>query len=74
MGNVLIVAELFEGSVRKSTLAAVTFGAKAAEAVDGSYSILALGSGIDDAAAELAKYGAETVYKADSDSLEGYLC
>ncbi len=74
MSNVLVVAELFEGNVRKSTFAAITFAAKAAGATDGNYSIIALGSGIDDAVAELAKFGAETVYKVDSDDLEGYLC
>ncbi len=74
MGNVLVVAELFEGNVRKSTLSAITFAKTAAEILDGSYSILALGSGIDDAVGELAKYGAETVYKADDESLESYIC
>ena len=74
MSNILVVAELFEGKVRKSTFAAITFAAKAAEATDGSYSILALGNGIDDAVGELAKYGAETVYKADGDTLESYIC
>ena len=74
MSNVLVVAELFESKVRKATLAAITFGATAAEALDGSFSILALGSGIDDAAAELAKFGAETVYKADDDALADYFC
>ncbi len=74
MGNVLVVAELFEGKVRKSTFSAITFARKAAELTDGTYSILALGSGIDDAVAELAKYGAETVYKADGDELGSYIC
>lgn len=74
MGNVLVVAELFEGKVRKSTLSAITFAKTAADIIDGSYSILALGSGIDDGVAELAKFGAETVYKADDDSLADYIC
>lgn len=74
MGNILVVAELFESNVRKSTLAAVTFAKDAAEALDGTFSILALGSGIDDAVSDLAKYGAETIYKADGDSLKSYIC
>jgi electron transfer flavoprotein alpha subunit len=74
MGNVLVVAELFEGKVRKSTLSAITFGAQAAEALGSSYSILALGQGIDEAAQELAQYGAEKVLKADADSLANYYC
>ena len=74
MGNVLVVAELFEGKLRKSTLSAVTFARQAAGILGGGYSILALGSGIDDAANELAAYGAETVLKADAASLERYIC
>ncbi len=74
MGNVLVVAELFESKVRKSTLAAIAFGAQAAEALDGSFSIVALGSDIDDAVGELAKLGAKTVYKADDSALKSYFC
>ena len=74
MGNVLVVAELFESKVRKATLAAITFGKTAAEALDGEFSIIALGTGIDDAVAELATFGAATVYKADSESLASYTC
>jgi electron transfer flavoprotein alpha subunit len=74
MGNVLVVAELFEGKFRKSTLSAVTFAKKAAEILDGSFSILAMGSDIGDAAAELAKFGAETVYKVDDQALASYIC
>jgi electron transfer flavoprotein alpha subunit len=74
MGNVLVVAELFEGKLRKSTLSAVTFARQAAGILGGGYSILALGSGIDDAANELAAYGAETVLKADAASLGSYVC
>lgn len=74
MGNILVVAELFESKVRKSTLAAITFAKDAAEALDGTFSILALGNGIDDALSDLAKYGAEAVYKAAGDSVESYIC
>lgn len=74
MGNVLVVAELFESKVRKSTLAAITFAKRAAEALGGSYSIIALGSGIGSAAAELATFGAAKVFAADSGALKDYLC
>jgi electron transfer flavoprotein alpha subunit len=74
MGNILVVAELFESKVRKSTLAAITFAKDAAEALDGTFSILAMGNGIDEAVSELATYGAETVYKAEGDSVESYIC
>jgi len=74
MGNVLVVAELFESKVRKSTNAAITFARDAAAATGGSFSILAMGSGIDAAAKELAAYGAEKVLQADDASLGAYIC
>jgi electron transfer flavoprotein alpha subunit len=74
MGNVLVVAELFESKVRKPTLAAITFAKKAADALGGSYSIIALGSGIGGATAELATFGAAKVYSADNAALKSYLC
>ena len=74
MGNVLIVAELFESKVRKSTLSAITFAREAAGFLGGNYSILALGASIDAAANELAGFGAEKVLVADDTSLAGYFC
>jgi electron transfer flavoprotein alpha subunit len=74
MGNVLVVAELFESKVRKSTLAAITFAKRAAEALGGSYSIVAMGSGIGAATAELATFGAAKIYAADNGALKDYLC
>ena len=51
----------------------MTFAAEAAKALGGTYSILLLGSGLDAAAQEAAKLGAEKVLVADDDSLGQYL-
>ena len=74
MGNVLIVAELFESKVKKPTHSAITFAKQAASALGGTYSILALGSGIDAAAKDLAGFGAAKVLVADAASLAKYYC
>ena len=73
MGNVLVVAEWFGGKLQKTTHSAVTFAKAAAEQLGGSYSILLLGKGVDDAAAECAKLGAEKVLVADADAFGQYL-
>jgi electron transfer flavoprotein alpha subunit len=73
MTNVLVVAEAFEGKLKKSTNSAVTFAKDAAAALGGSYDILVLGSGIGDAVAAAAKLGAGKVLSADDASLANYL-
>ena len=73
MGNILVVAEFGEGKLKRTTHSAVTFAAEAAKALGGTYSILLLGSGLDAAAQEAAKLGAEKVLVADDDSLGQYL-
>lgn len=69
MASVLLVAEIFEGEVKSATLTAVSFARDAAKRLGGEVHILALGSGIDAAANELAKYAA-AVKKVDSAELE----
>lgn len=73
MGNVLVVAEVGEGKLKKTTHSAVTFAKQAADALGGSYSILVIGSGVGEAADEAAKLGADKVLVADDDLLKGYL-
>jgi electron transfer flavoprotein alpha subunit len=73
MANVLVVAESGDGKLKKTTHSAVTFAKQAAEQLGGSYTILLLGSGLDAAAAEAAKLGADKVLVADDASLENYL-
>ena len=52
MSNVLVIAELADGHVRKSTHSAITF----AREVGGTFSILVLGANAKAAAADLAAY------------------
>ena len=65
MPNVLVVAELFEGKVRKGSLSAITFAKQAAAVVGGGFDLLVLGAGAKAAAAGLAKYGAGKVLAAE---------
>lgn len=74
MANALVIAELAEdGSLRKSTLSAVTFAKAALPALGGSFSILVLGGPSAQAAAnELAAYGAAKVLCCADASLAHY--
>jgi electron transfer flavoprotein alpha subunit len=58
MAGILVVAELFEGKVRKGSLSAVTFAKQAAGIVGGTFDILLLGAGAKAAAASVAGLGA----------------
>jgi len=65
MANVLVMAELFEGKVRKGSLSAITFARQAAPMVGGGYDILVAGPGAKAAASSMTGYGAETVLVAE---------
>jgi electron transfer flavoprotein alpha subunit len=69
MSNVLVVAEIAEGTVKKTTLTSVTFARQAAQRTGGKVEGLVLGSGVGGAASELAKY-VGTVHAADDAGLE----
>jgi electron transfer flavoprotein alpha subunit len=71
MTDILVVAELLEGSLRKNTLSAVRFAREVAEGTSGSFDIAVLGEGADAAAEEAAKYGARKVFKAEVEG--GYI-
>ncbi len=73
MGNVLVVAEFSEGKLKKTTHSAVSFAKEAAAQLGGSYTILLMGSGTDEAAKECASLGAAKVLVADDPSLGRYL-
>jgi electron transfer flavoprotein alpha subunit len=74
MGDVLVVAETFEGKLRKTTHSAITFAKQASAALGGSFSILVLGDGVSAAASEAAAFGAAKVLVADDGSLKNYVC
>ena len=61
----LVIAEMHEGAVRKSTHSAINF----AKQTGAAFSILVLGPGSKAAAAEIVAYGAEKVLVADDASL-----
>jgi electron transfer flavoprotein alpha subunit len=73
MTNVLVLAEVSEGKLKKPTHSAVTFAKQAAAALGGTYSILVIGGGVDGAAAEAAQLGAAKVLVADDASLAHYV-
>jgi electron transfer flavoprotein alpha subunit len=65
MANILVIAEMLDGKVRKSTHSAITFARQAG----GSFSILVLGQGAKAAAAEVTGFGAQKVLVCDDASL-----
>ena len=71
MTDVLVVAELLEGQLRKNTLSAVAFAKKVADGTGGSFDVLAIGEGTEAAASSLAPFGARTVLTAEIEG--GYL-
>jgi electron transfer flavoprotein alpha subunit len=71
MADVLIVAELLDGKMRKTTLSAVTLGKRIAEGTGGAFDVLAIGDGARTAAAELTGHGARKVFAAPVDG--GYV-
>ena len=65
MPNILVIAEMLEGKVRKSTHSAITFARNAG----GTFSILVLGQGAKAAAAEVTGFGAQKVLVCDDANL-----
>jgi electron transfer flavoprotein alpha subunit len=65
MTDVLVVAELLDGALRKNTLNAVTFARKVAEGTGGAFDVLAIGEGTEAAAGQLAAYGARAILTAE---------
>jgi electron transfer flavoprotein alpha subunit len=61
MANILVIAEMLEGKVRRSTHSAITFAKNAG----GTFSILVLGPGAKAAASDVAGFGAQKVLVCD---------
>ena len=71
MTKTLVVAELYDGAFRKSTLSAITF----AKQLGAPFSILALGAGAKAlAASELGQFGAEAVLVNEDPYFAGAIC
>ncbi len=73
MSNVLVIAELEGGKVRKATFSAVAFARDVAKS-GGSFTILAIGAGAQAASAEVAAYGASKVIVVDDAKLARQVC
>ncbi len=71
MTDVLVVAELLDGGLRKNTLSAVRFARQVAEGTGGAFDVLAIGEGAAAAASALEGYGARKVLVAEIEG--GYL-
>jgi len=65
MTDILVVAELYEGKNRKTTLSAVAFARQVAEATSGAFDILSIGEGANAAAQELAGFGARKILETE---------
>ena len=74
MSKVLVVAEIADGKVKRTTHSALRFAERVAKDTGGSFSVLVLGSGVADAAKELAGFGAEKVLVSDDATLANYVC
>ena len=72
MADVLVVAEIGDGKLKKTTHSAVTFAKDAAAALGGAFHLLVIGQGASSAADEAAKLGAAKVLVADDASLATY--
>lgn len=73
MGDVLVIAETYEGKLRKGTLSAIKFAGEMAGKTGAGFTVAVLGKDVGDAANEVAAYGAKTVYTVDDPALENYV-
>src|SRR4051794_11102967 len=73
MADILVVAEVAEGKLKKPTHSAVTFARQAAATLGGTYSILVIGDAVGAAATEAASLGASKVLVAEDASFKSYL-
>ena len=61
MTDVLVVAELIDGGLRKTTLNAISAARTIAQGTGGAFDVLAIGAGAKKAAGEAAGFGARKV-------------
>jgi electron transfer flavoprotein alpha subunit len=70
MAGTLVVAELGDGKIKKTTYSAITF----AKQLGAPFALLAIGSGAASAAKELAAFGAQKVLVADDAAMAQPVC
>jgi electron transfer flavoprotein alpha subunit len=73
MGNVLVIAQIIDGEMKKATASAAAFAAKAASHIGGNYGIAALGDSLAKASDALASLGAAKVHLAEDKELDSGL-
>ena len=73
MSNVLVIAEVEGGKIRKATFSAVAFAREVAKS-GGSFAILVAGAGAQAASAEVTGYGASKVIVVDDAKLGHQVC
>src|SRR4051794_37705001 len=73
MADVLVVAELSDGKIKKTTHSAITFAQTVAQGTGGKFSILVLGAGATAAAQEVTAFGAAQVFVTEDPSLTSYI-
>jgi electron transfer flavoprotein alpha subunit len=73
MSNVLVVAEVVDGKIRKATLSAVTFAREVAKG-GGAFAVLVLGANAKGAATEVTALGASKVIVVEDASLGHQIC
>ncbi|MFN3243322.1 MAG: electron transfer flavoprotein subunit alpha/FixB family protein [Planctomycetota bacterium] len=72
MSNIIVIAEVRGGSLKRPSLEAVTAAQQLAQGSGGQVVAIACGNGIDAAAAELGNSGASKVIAIDGASFENY--
>ena len=72
MANVLIYGEIKAGKIKKSAFELASEGRKLADSLGGNVEAALLGPNAEQFAADLAKYGVDTVYVVESSDLESY--
>jgi len=70
--GVFVITEQRDGAFRKVSFEAVSEGRRIADGVGGDLTAVVIGSGIEDIAAELEKYGPDKILVADDPALADY--
>ncbi len=72
MSNIVVIAEVRGGQLKRPSLEAITAALQLASASGGKVTVIACGSGLDAACAELAKSGAHKVTAIDGPAFANY--
>jgi len=70
MSSVLLVAEHLKGKIKSATLSSLTFAHQVSNTLGAKLCLLIIGNNVQDVAAALQQYGADTIYVVDDAGLE----